>query len=261
VPRIHGLASGGVISGTAPEVAHLGTTSRTETRTVPVPSKTGKKTKLQNKVVARGIVTTPCKEKAKSTSMEHGVQSWEPKKDSKATRKRVVQYMCSQSESQILAEAAVDISEILLGDGIHKINPLQDRVRLAIKKAQSIKKAVDHDEYDRLLPDSPANTLPKITPGALLKWLDREFKDVIDAVFFVDSQEEFAKLLQTFAQGIAGIFFGEKIRIDVAVDPTTQKEEQPPAISNDEMPVVRPDSARFAPPPPNLSACPEGTGL
>jgi hypothetical protein len=92
----------------------------------------------------------------------------------------------------------------------------------------------------------------------LLKWLDGEYKDVIDAVFFVDSEEEFAKLLQAFAQGIAGSFFGEKIRVTVEVNPTTQKKEQP-ETSNDVMPVGRPDSGSFA--PPSACPCPEGAGL
>lgn len=207
------------------------------------------------------MVTTPGKQKAKSKSSEPAARSWEFKKrDCSAIRKRVAQHTCNQAESQILAEAAVDISEILLGDGIHKIIPLQDRVRLAIKKAQTIKKAVEHDEYDRLLPHSPANMLPRITPAALLKWLDAEFKDVIDAVFFVDSEEEFAKLLQAFALGIAGSFFGEKIRVTVEVDSGAHEKEQP-ASSDDVMRVVRADTGIFAPPPVGSSACPERAGV
>jgi hypothetical protein len=142
-----------VISEAAPQAADPGRTSSTETRSVPVHFTTRKKTKpAKDKVLAGGVVAMPDEEKAKSTSIEDGLQSRElEKKDSKATRRKVVQRACSQSESQILAEAAVDISEILLGDGIHKINPLQDRVRLAIKKAQSIKKAIHHDDYESLL--------------------------------------------------------------------------------------------------------------
>lgn len=251
-----------MISDTTPDVAHQGLTSNRETRSVPIPSKTGKKTKpAKDKTVARGMVTTPGKQKAKSKSSEPAARSWEFKKrDCSAIRKRVAQHTCNQAESQILAEAAVDISEILLGDGIHKIIPLQDRVRLAIKKAQTIKKAVEHDEYDRLLPHSPANMLPRITPAALLKWLDAEFKDVIDAVFFVDSEEEFAKLLQAFALGIAGSFFGEKIRVTVEVDSGAHEKEQP-ASSDDVMRVVRADTGSFAPPPVGSSACPERAGV
>ncbi len=46
-----------------------------------------------------------------------------------------------------------------------------------------------------------------------MKWLDDEFKDVIDAVFFVDSEDELADILQTFAQEIAGSFFGNKVKV------------------------------------------------
>ncbi|HKV81425.1 MAG TPA: hypothetical protein VJP02_24975 [Candidatus Sulfotelmatobacter sp.] len=120
----------------------------------------------------------------------------------------------------------MDVSEILLGDGIHRINSLEDRIKLATKKAKFIREVVDHDDYDRLLRELPASTLPKITPGALLKWLDGEFKDVIDSVFFVDSAEEFANLLQTFAQGIASSFFGDKVRVTVKVDGPRRRKNQ-----------------------------------
>jgi hypothetical protein len=146
-------------------------------------------------------------------------------------------FTCSKSEWQILAEAAVDISDILLGDGIHKISSLEDRARLAIKKAEFIRQIVLRGKCDGLLPQSAANTLPRITPGALLKWLDGEFKDVIDAVFFVDSEEEFAKILQAFAQGIAASFFGDKVRVIVEVDRTPQNKKQP-AMSSEAANVV-----------------------
>lgn len=147
-------------------------------------------------------------------------------KDAKATGRRAGRPKCNESEWQILAEAAVDVSEILLGDGIHRINSLEDRIKLATKKAKFIREVVDHDDYDRLLRELPASTLPKITPGALLKWLDGEFKDVIDSVFFVDSAEEFANLLQTFAQGIASSFFGDKVRVTVKVDGPRRRKNQ-----------------------------------
>jgi hypothetical protein len=91
----------------------------------------------------------------------------------------------------------------------------------------------------------PANTLPKITPGALLRWLDAEFKDIIDAVFFVDSAEEFAKLLRTFAQGIACSFFGDKVRVIVKVNGATRKQKQL-TTSNQVMRTPEPDPAKLA---------------
>jgi hypothetical protein len=182
------------------------------------------------------------------------------KRSAKATGKRAWRPKCNESEWQILAEAAVDIAEILLGDGIHKINPLEDRMKLAIKKAKSIREVVDHGDYDRLLREFPANTLPKITPGALLRWLDGEFKDVIDAVFFVDSAEEFAKLLQTFAQGIASSFFGNKVRVTVKANDTERKKKQV-ATSNEVMGTAEPDPAKLAAQPAEQSAHPEGPVL
>ncbi len=152
------------------------------------------------------------------------------KKGTKATantRKKIAWHPFNESEQQLLAEAAVDISEILLGDGIHKINSINDRLRLAIRRAEAIQEVVAHGDYDGLLPDSPANKLPKITPRAFLRWLDDEFKDVVDAVFFVDSEEEFANILRTFAQEIAGAFFGDKVKVAVEVESTSRERTQP----------------------------------
>ena len=175
-----------------------------------------------------GVVKTVGKAKAKSTSLEPSSQAMETKKKgTKATREKIAWHKFSESEQQLLAEAAVDISEILLGDGIHKINSIQDRVRIAIKRAEAIQEVVAHGDYDCLLPDSPANKLPKITPQAFLRWLDDEFKDVIDAVFFVDSEAEFANILQTFAQEIAGSFFGNKVKVTVKVKSTPREKKQP----------------------------------
>jgi hypothetical protein len=174
------------------------------------------------------VANTVGKAKAKSASHEHGLQGSEAKKKgTKATRKKMAWHTFNESEQQLLAEAAVDISEILLGDGIHKISSMKDRVRLAIKRAEAIQEVVTHSEYDRLLPNSPLNNLPKITPGAFLRWLDDEFKDVIDAVFFVDSKEEFASILQTFARGIAGSFFGDKVKVTVKVKSPALDQKQP----------------------------------
>lgn len=180
-----------------------------------------------------GVVKTVRKAKAKSTSLESSAQAPETKKKgTQAPRKKIAFHKFSESEQQLLAEAAVDISEILLGDGIHKINSVQDRVRIAIKRAEAIQEVVAHGDYDGLLPDSPANKLPKITPRAFLRWLDDEFKDVIDAVFFVDSEEEFANILQTFAQEIARSFFGDKVKVAVKVK-STPREKKQPAISDE----------------------------
>jgi hypothetical protein len=51
---------------------------------------------------------------------------------------------------------------------------------------------------------------------------------VIDAVFFVDSEEEFARILQTFAQEIAGSFFGDKLRVTAELESTPRAKKQPP---------------------------------
>jgi hypothetical protein len=55
---------------------------------------------------------------------------------------------------------------------------------------------------------------------------------VIDAVFFVDSEQEFANILRTFAQEIAGSFFGDKVRVTVEVE-STPREKKQPAISDE----------------------------
>ena len=183
--------------------------------------------------MANGVVKAVGRAKAKPTSLEHGSQDLETKtKGTKATRKKIAWHAFNQSEQQLLAEAAVDMSEILLGDGIHKINSLNDRVRLAIRRAEAIQEVVAHGDYDGLLPDSPANKLPKITPRAFLRWLDDEFKDVIDAVFFVDSEKEFANILRTFSQEIAGSFFGDRVRVTVEVG-STPREKKVPATSDE----------------------------
>jgi hypothetical protein len=134
---------------------------------------------------------------------------------------------CTESQRHILAEGAVDISEVLLGAGLYKMIPMKNRVRLAVRKAESIRTIVEREKHDHLMRDLPTKTLPTITPTALLKWLDGEFKDVIDAVFFVDSPEEFAKLLETFAQGIADNFFGNQIKVMIEVNHTREEHFRP----------------------------------
>jgi hypothetical protein len=104
------------------------------------------------------------------------------KKRTNTTSGKVMRPRCTDSQRHILAEGAVDIAEILLGGGLYEMIPMKNRVRLAVKKAESIRTIVGHEKYDHLLRDLPTKTLPTITPTALLKWLDREFKDVIDAV-------------------------------------------------------------------------------
>jgi hypothetical protein len=72
---------------------------------------------------------------------------------------------------------------------------------------------------------------------------------VIDAVFFVDSPEDFAKLLETFAQGIAGNFFGDQVRVKVEVNQTLQQKALS-ATSGEMMPTIgidEPDPAKMAP--------------
>jgi hypothetical protein len=230
-------------SRAVPEV-HAGVSATTQKRPALPPVKTDQQTPATDKVIRSSMARLPGDTKAKAKPQRHGRPALSINKErAKATGKGMGRPTCNASESQILAEAGVDICDILLGDGIHKIESLEDRMRLAIKKAESIRKMVDHGDYDQLLTELPAATLPKITPTALLKWLDREFKDVIDAVFFVDSAEEFAKLLQTFAQGIASSFFGDKVRVSVKVSGARRKKKV--AMSSEDLAKVG-DSATLA---------------
>jgi hypothetical protein len=85
--------------------------------------------------MANGVVKTGGKAKAKLTTLEHGSQALEAKKKGTKARKKIAWHTFNESEQQLLAEAAVDISEILLGDGIHKINSIQDRLPTATTTA------------------------------------------------------------------------------------------------------------------------------
>ena len=194
-----------------------------------VPVKSTKSKPAQGKTVAHSTTHMVNPAKANATLNKHNfpVVARQKKKGTKAIARKVVRRKCTESQRHILAEGAVDISEILLGAGLYEMIPMKNRVRLAVRKAESIRKIVAHEKYHRLLRDLPTKTLPTITPAAFLKWLDGEFKDVIDAVFFVDSPEEFATLLETFAQGIAGNFFGEQIKVRVEVNPTPKRKSHP----------------------------------
>jgi hypothetical protein len=185
-------------------------------------------------------VVNPAKGNASLNKHNFPVVAQPKKKGAKAITKKVGRPRCTESQRHILAEVAVDISEILLGNGLYEMIPLKNRVQLAVRKAEFIKKIVAHEKYDRLLRDLPTKTLPTITPAALLKWLDGEFKDVIDAVFFVDSPEDFAKLLQTFAQGIASNFFGDQVKVRVEVSHTPQQKALL-ETSGEMMPTIGPD--------------------
>jgi len=179
------------------------------------------------------------------------------RKGTEATKEKVVQPRCTDSQRHILAEQAVDLSEILLGAGLYEMIPMKNRVRLAARKAASIRKIVAREKYDRLSQDLPTKTLPMITPAALLQWLDAEFKDVIDAVFFVDSPQEFAKLLETFAQGIAANFFGDQVKVRVEVNHLPGEKAQQ-ATSDEVMSSVRSEDAKMAPQVSDLSGIPSG---
>jgi hypothetical protein len=242
-------------NGNAPEVVDA---SANATKKQPAPPFLGtdQQTPASDREIRSCRVRLPRHPKAKPTPITHSRQALNfNKKSDRVTGRRARRPECHESEWQMLAEAAVDLSEILLGDGIHKINPLEDRMKLAIKKAESIRKVVDHGDYDRLLHELPANTLPKITPSAFLRWLDGEFKDVIDAVFFVDSAEEFAKLLQSFAQEIADNFFGDKVRVNVKVNSARRGKKA--ATSNNELATVAADPATLATGASGLSAHPD----
>jgi hypothetical protein len=215
-----------------------------------VPIKTSEKSKpIEAKRVPHGRTRKVNLAKADAMLNQHTfpVVARSKKKSTKATTRKAVRPRCTESQRHILAEGAVDIAEILLGAGLYEMIPLKNRVRLAVKKAESIRKIVDRERYDRLLRDLPTKTLPTITPAALLKWLDGEFKDVIDAVFFVDSPEEFAKLLETFAQGIAADFFGDQVEVRVKVNDSRQQKALP-ETSNNVMPAIEPDPTKMAPP-------------
>jgi hypothetical protein len=225
-----------------------------------VPIKTNQKSKsVEAKRVPHSAARTVNLAKADATLNKRTfpVVARSKKKSTKATTKKTVRPRCTESQRHILAEGAVDIAEILLGAGLYEMIPMKNRVRLAVKKAESIRKIVDRERYDRLLRDLPTKTLPTITPAALLKWLDGEFKDVIDAVFFVDSPEEFAKLLETFAQGIAANFFGDQVKVRVKVNHTSQQKALP-ATSNEVMPAIEPDPAKMAPPTSDLPGVSSG---
>jgi hypothetical protein len=224
--------------------------------------KTNEKSKpVEAKRVPHSTARTVNLAKANATLNKHTFPvvalSKNKKKTTKATTKKAVRPRCTESQRHILAEGAVDIAEILLGAGLYEMIPMKNRVRLAVKKAESIRKIVDREKYDRLLRDLPTKTLPTITPAALLKWLDGEFRDVIDAVFFVDSPEEFAKLLETFAQGIAANFFGDQVKVRVKVNHTPQQKALP-ATSNEVMPAIEPDPAKMAPPASDLPGVSSG---
>jgi hypothetical protein len=198
-----------------------------------VPVKTSKKDKaVAATTVAHSTTDMVNPAKASTIVSKHNFPAVTrpKKKGTKSTKTgsgKVVRPRCTESQRHILAEGAVDISEILLGAGLYEMIPMKNRVRLALKKAESIRTIVEHEKYDHLLGDLPAKTLPTITPTALLKWLDGEFRDVIDAVFFVDSPEEFAKLLETFAQGIAENFFGNQVKVIVEVNHTPEESARP----------------------------------
>jgi hypothetical protein len=198
-----------------------------------VPIETNKKNKpLETKTIVANA--------AKANALNKHIVARPSKKGAKAIIKKAGRPRCTQSQRHILAEEAVDISEILLGAGIYEMIPMKNRMRLAVRKAESIKKIVGHEKYDRLLRDLPTKTLPTITPAALLKWLDGEFKDLIDAVFFVDSPYHFAILLETFAQGIASNFFGDQVKVRVEVNHTAQQKAVS-ATSGKMMPTIEPD--------------------
>jgi hypothetical protein len=213
-----------------------------------VPIKTGKKSKaVEAKTVPHSTTHMVNPAKASTTLNKYfRAAARSQKKGTKPTKGKVLRPRCTESQRHILAEGAVDISEILLGAGVYEMIPMKNRVRLAMRKAESIREIVAHEKYDRLLRDLPTKTLPTITPAALLQWLDAEFRDVIDAVFFVDSPQEFAKLLETFAQGIAANFFGDQVKVRVEVNHTPQ-ENALRATSDEVMSAIGSVPAKMAP--------------
>ena len=223
--------------------------------------KTSKKDKaVAAKTVAHSTTQLVNPAKASSTVSKHNFPTVTrpKKKGTKTTSGKVVRSRCTESQRHILAEGAVDISEILLGAGLYEMIPMKNRVRLALKKAESIRTIVQHEKYDHLLRDLPAKTLPTITPAALLKWLDGEFKDVIDAVFFVDSPKEFAKLLETFAQGIADTFFGNQVKVIVEVNHTREEKVAPTASEEGMDAAVEVDPKKVPPQTSDLPDLPKG---
>lgn len=126
---------------------------------------------------------------------------------------------------KLLAEAAWRISDTLLGTTKGgPIEPHDARVKKAMGMAESIKEAIADSNFDRL--DNPQWVK---STRQLYKWLDKEHSAVLDAVFHVESEKEFAKRLQNFAETMAFEFYGEdKFKVIVEfVEQKDQEESQP----------------------------------
>ena len=134
-----------------------------------------------------------------------------PKKKKQKDREEI------EIEAEVLAEAGVRLSDTLLGTGSAVPEPLDARVKKAVKQAESIKEAIADGNYERVQP--PTKLLPKAnTPKALFNFLNSEYIDVLDAVFDPESEpEEFARKLEAFAGEIAAAFHGTKVRVKVEV--------------------------------------------
>ena len=126
---------------------------------------------------------------------------------------------------KLLAEAACRISDTLLGTTKGgPMEPPDARVKKAMGMAESVKEAITDGNFDRL-----SNPQWVKSTRQLYVWLDKEHSAVLDAVFHVGSEKEFAKRLQNFAETIADGFYGEdKFKVIVkVVDQEDQEESQP----------------------------------
>jgi hypothetical protein len=126
---------------------------------------------------------------------------------------------------KLLAEAACRISDKLLGETKGApLEPADARLKKAVEMAKSVKEAMADCNFDRL-----ANPQCVKSTRQLYMWLDKEHSAVLDAVFNVGSEKEFAKRLQNFAETIACEFYGEdKFKVVVkAVEQENQEESEP----------------------------------
>lgn len=145
-------------------------------------------------------------------------------KDSSVTRSKDGTLKLPEEETplKLLAEAACRISDTLLGTTKGgPLEPHEARVKKAMGMAESVKEAIADANFDRL-----SNPQWVKSTRQLYTWLDKEHSAVLDAVFHVESEKEFAKRLRNFAETIAYEFYGED-KFKVIVEQKDQEESQP----------------------------------
>ena len=156
-----------------------------------------------------------------------------PAPPKKTNKRKTQEEEVLESEPQLLARAGVRLTNTLLGTGAAVQEPLEARVRKAVKQAESIKEAIADGNYERI--ERQNKPLPEAnTPKALFNFLNSEYIDVLDAVFDPESTpEEFARNLEAFANEIAAAFHGTRVRVKVELigenQSTTVSETSPSA--------------------------------